>query len=360
VGIAAHPLNTHAQELITRPKSTLMTKSQKHLTLGGQAYFSTCGLYLIQGIFMIEAKTNICVCGCTFRRPKGLSDLISSFKTIIEPEGVILRFVIIDNDVTPSSQELVKTAARDFPWPLHYVHEPEAGIPIARNRALSVAGSEGYLAFVDDDETVTPNWLVELYRVAKETKATFVQGPVRMTVEKPEDRWWLGTIFFRQKGFDDGARRNESWTNNVLIDLDFVARNNCKFENRLRYDGGTDTLFFRDVVACGGKGYYAANAWVAEVQSPNRLTWKWAINRQFRYGTTRAMTALLRRSRPEAILYCLARGTGIAIVGLAMLCTTVIKGRRGFADGIALLSRAAGVLSGMVGHRALEYARAPT
>ncbi|MBB5721266.1 succinoglycan biosynthesis protein ExoM [Loktanella ponticola] len=306
---------------------------------------------------MNKAKTKICVCGCTFRRPKGLRDLISSYKTIIPPEGVDLRFVLIDNDVNPSSQEQIETAAKDFPWPLQYVHEPDAGIPIARNRALTAAGRDGYVAFVDDDETVTPTWLTELYRVATETNATFVQGPVRMTVEKPEDRWWLDTIFFRQKEFADGASRHESWTNNVLIDLDFITRKKCRFENRLRYDGGTDTLFFRDIIACGGKGFYAADAWVQEVQPPGRLTWKWAINRQFRYGSTRAMTALLRRSRPQATLYCLARGTAIAGVGLAMMLTAVVKGKRGFADGIALLSRSAGILSGMVGHRTLEYAR---
>jgi succinoglycan biosynthesis protein ExoM len=340
-------------------KSTLMTKSQNRRIVTSQAIFARAIDILIQGIFMIQTKTKICVCGCTFRRPKGLTDLISSYKTLIEPENVELSFVIIDNDVTPSSQELVEAAAKDFPWPLRYVHEPDPGIPIARNRGLKAAGREGYLAFVDDDETVTANWLVELYRVAKETNATFVQGPVRMTVDRAEDRWWLSTVFFNQGNFEDGAPRHESWTNNVLIDLDFVARNGCKFENRLRYDGGEDTLFFRDIVACGGNGFYAAHAWVTEVQPASRLTWKWAINRQLRYGSTRAMTALLRRSRTEATLYCLVRGIGIASVGLVMLCTTVFKGKRGFANGVALLSRAAGILSGMVGRRTLEYARAP-
>ena len=306
---------------------------------------------------MISAKTKVTVGACTFRRPDGLTDLIESYRSLNVPDEIELTFIVIDNDLTPSSYEVFEQITRDFPWPFRYVHEPEPGIPIARNRVVQEAGTEGYLIFVDDDETVTPNWLVELWRIEQETNATFVQGPVQMLVDNNEDEWWLKTLFFRQKEFADGASRIESWTNNVLVDLAFLTENDCRFENRLRYDGGTDTLFFQDIVNSGGSGAYAANAWVREVQPPNRLTWKWAINRQFRYGTTRAMTVLLRRSRLEATLYCLVRGCGMAVVGIGFLVTALLRGRIGIANGVALLSRSAGILSGMVGRRKLEYAR---
>lgn len=306
---------------------------------------------------MPQDKAKIFITACTFRREQGLSDLLRSCRSIRVPDDCDLTFIIIDNDVTNSSQAVFEREIQDFPWPCRYVHEPEPGIPIARNRAISEAGEEGYLVFVDDDETVTEDWIVELWRVAKETGATFVQGPVRMLVDDTADTWWLRTLFFRQKSFADGAMRTESWTNNVLVDLAFVARKNCRFEDRLRYDGGTDTLFFQDIINCGGTGAFAANAWVCEVQPSNRLTWTWAVKRQYRYGTTRAMTVMLRRSRMEATLYCLLRGGAMATVGLGFLVTALLSGRRGIANGVALLSRSAGILAGMVGRRALEYAR---
>lgn len=306
---------------------------------------------------MTSLKTKIFVSACTFQRPDGLVDLIQSYRTLNVPSDIELAFIIVDNDVEPSSREVFEHATQNFPWPFHYVHEAEPGIPIARNRALQSAGNEGYLVFVDDDETVSQDWLVELWRVAKMTGATFVQGPVRMLVDDQSDNWWLHTLFFRQKNFADGAARTESWTNNVMVDLSFVDRTDCRFENRLRYDGGTDTLFFQDIVNAGGNGAYAANAWVCEVQPQNRLTWKWAINRQFRYGSTRAMTVLLRRPRWEAILYCLVRGGGMAVMGVGLLFTVILRGKLGLANGVALLSRSAGIFAGMVGRRTLEYAR---
>lgn len=302
-------------------------------------------------------KTKVCICVCTFRRPEGLVDFITSCRGVNVPDDATLEIVVVDNDVTPSSQDIFQQEMQDFPWPSRYVHEPEPGIPSARNRALQEAGHEGYAVFVDDDETVSPEWITELFRVAKETKATFVQGPVQMTVDDDNDSWWLTTRFFLQNTFEDGAKIVESWTNNVMIDLAFTTEKGSRFEDRLRFDGGSDTLFFQDIISDGGTGAFAAHAWVHEVQPPNRLTWKWAINRQYRYGATRAMTVLLRRSRREATMYCLVRGCGMAAVGLALLVTTVVKGRQGIANGTALLARSAGILSGMVGKRALEYAR---
>lgn len=304
-----------------------------------------------------QVMVDVIVCVCTFRRPEGLRDLFQSFQTLVVPDDMRVRFAVIDNDEHPSSRAAFEDLASALPWPAQYIHEPEPGIPAARNRALQDAGRAGYLVFVDDDETVSPHWLAELWRVARTTNATFVQGPVEMRVAEEKDRWWLKSIFFRPRTFPDGAPRHESWTNNVMVDLDFVSRMECRFDDNLRFDGGSDTLFFQDIIRNGGSGAFAAKAWVAEVQTPARLTWKWAINRQFRYGTTRARVALLRSSFWKALLYCTVRGVAMAAVGTLLLPTILFRGRVGAADSIAYLARAAGVLSGVIGYRRLEYAR---
>ncbi|SDF18544.1 glycosyltransferase [Limimaricola pyoseonensis] len=299
----------------------------------------------------------ITICACTYRRPKGLTALLRSCRALRTRPDFDLRFVVLDNDDTPSAREVVARETRDFPWPCRYLHAPEPGIPVVRNRALEAAGETGFIVFVDDDETVTPDWLLALWDTQRATGATFVQGPVRMLVHDARDEWWLSTLFFRQRRFADRAKRQESWTNNVIVDLDFVARTGCRFEERLRYDGGTDTLFFQDIVRHGGRGAYAAEAWVCELQPKSRLTWRWAVNRQFRYGATRAMTVRLREPPGRAAAYCLLRGAGMAVVGTGLLASAALRGRVGIADGVALWSRAAGIVSGMAGLRKLEYAR---
>ena len=213
------------------------------------------------------------------------------------------------------------------------------------------------MAFVDDDETVAPDWLVELVAVARDTGAAFVQGPLTMTVENSEDSWWLESGFFRQKSFADRALRHESWTNNVLIDLAFIIGHGCRFDAALQFDGGGDTLFFQDVVAAGGEGRFAAKAIVYEVQSPKRLTWKWALLRHYRYGITRANTSLLRRSRLRSLGYCGLRGSAMLVLGILSMPRGFLLGRRGFADGLALIARGCGVILGFFGGKRREYSR---
>lgn len=302
----------------------------------------------------------ITVCACTYQRPKGLTNLLDSLRALAMPVETIVEFCVVDNDICPSAQTLVEAVATDFPAPLRYVHESQAGIPYARNRALREAGSEGFVVFVDDDETVDSQWLIELYRAAKTTGATFVQGPVKMLVEDPADQWLLETALFRQRTFPDLSPRHESWTNNVMLDIGFVNRTACLFDEALRYDGGSDTLFFRDVVRKGGSGCFAANAIVYEIQAKSRLTLRWSVQRQYRYGITRANTMMLRESKLRARLYCLVRGTGMLGWGLACLIAMPVNGRRAIADGVAFLARGTGVLLGGVGVRKQEYARDET
>lgn len=297
------------------------------------------------------------ICVCTFRRPDSLTALLRSLAKSQTVPDADISLIVIDNDTEAKLAPLVETLAGELRWPVRYVHEPEAGISPARNRAIEEAGQSGYMLFVDDDETVAIDWLPELVSAVRKTKATFVQGPVVMTVEDRGDEWFLESVFFKQKTFEDGTPRHESWTNNVAIDLAFLHRTGCRFEHALRFEGGEDTLFFQDIIRAGGNGIYAAKAKVFEVQPKDRLTWSWALNRQYRYGVTRANTALMRSGRVSATMYCLVRSAGMFTVGLGHMMSALVRGKRGIANGTAFIARAAGVLMGCFGARKLVYAR---
>jgi len=302
-------------------------------------------------------QERLVICVCTFRRADGLRELFGSFVELKVGSGLDLSIVVVDNDEVPSSQDIVGSLSEDLDWPVRYVHEPEPGIPSARNRAIREAGTEGYMVFVDDDETVDPNWVSELITVINETQASFVQGPMVMKVDDPDDAWFLDTALYKQKTFPDRTKRHESWTNNVAIDLGFLSQTGCKFDNALRFDGGSDTLFFQDIVREGGKGVFAAKAIVFEVQPKSRLSWRWAIRRQYRYGMTRANTMRLRSSRISALSYCVIRGGAMMMFGLGHLLTGIVRGRKGIANGMAYIARGCGVWMGCLGARRLEYAR---
>lgn len=306
---------------------------------------------------MNKAKSKVTIGACTFRRQDGLRDLLASIAKLRCDADVSIDIVIVDNDETPSAKELVQSLAPDLPWPCRYIHEPRPGIPQARNRILEECLGSDFLLFVDDDETVDPELLNEHLRIQKQTGAQFVQGPCIMTVPDTSDAWWLDTAFFKQKTFADAAPRYESWTNNVLIEMQFVERNNVRFDDMLRYAGGSDTLFFQDIVRAGGKGAFAAKAIVYEVQTKSRLNWRWALNRQYRYGVTRANTQLLRKSKPQALIWCFFRSFVMIVAGFLLTLTALYKGKIGLANGAALIARGWGLATGAFGFRADEYAR---
>jgi len=305
----------------------------------------------------LSTMKRIVISACTYKRPDGLMTLLSSLAEIQTPEDAQLSVRIIDNEPTPAAKELVEKCAKDMPTPLHYAHEPEGGIAPARNRALNEAKDDDFLVFVDDDETVAKDWLLELWDCQKRNKAEFVQGPVTLTVEDKADEWWVETLLFRQKTFPDNAPRHESWTNNVMIDMSFVRAHNLQFDPSLKYDGGSDTLFFQKMCKAGGKGVFAAKAIVYEIQPESRLTWKWATKRQFRYGNTRAMVARKTKTKLKAFLDSFVRAGACGVFGLLHLPTTIVKGRVGFANSLAYFARGCGILWGLTGKRYLEYQR---
>src|SRR3954471_8661560 len=96
------------------------------------------------------------ICICTFRRPF-LAETLRSLAAL-EREGTDVRLIIADNDKVPSAKSLVDQAREGFPFPVTYLHAPSSNICIARNACLDAALAD-YVAFIDDDETVSPQWL---------------------------------------------------------------------------------------------------------------------------------------------------------------------------------------------------------
>ncbi len=302
----------------------------------------------------------VVISACTYKRPEGLKALLESLQEIEIPRDIALSIRIIDNEDMPAAEELVRQFSEDMPCPLYYVNETDPGIAPARNRALIEAKGDDFLAFIDDDETAHKAWLKELLQAQKENHAQFVQGPVVMTVEDNKDAWWLETILFKLKDFPNHAERHEAWSNNVLIDMNFVREHDLAFDPALRFDGGEDTLFFQQMTAKRGKGVFASHAIVYETQPKERLNWSWAIRRQFRNGNTRAMIA--RKTKPplKAFLHSTIRAAGCFVFSLIHLPAALIKGRVGVANCMAYAARCAGVLWGIVGRQYLEYNRSKT
>ncbi|MEM9990002.1 MAG: glycosyltransferase, partial [Pseudomonadota bacterium] len=100
--------------------------------------------------------TDLIVGICTFRRPS----VIETIKSVDAQIGRRAdRIIVVDNDDMPTAQQSVE--ALSLKTPITYIHASGRNISIARNACLDAAGP-CHFAFLDDDETASPEWLTAM------------------------------------------------------------------------------------------------------------------------------------------------------------------------------------------------------
>jgi GT2 family glycosyltransferase len=103
----------------------------------------------------------ISVIVCTYNRSAPLRVTLDSLRSLHVPPGLVWELVIVDNNSSDDTEQVVREFQRTAPFDVRYVFESEQGHSHARNRG--VQESKGHvLAFTDDDVTVDARWLHEL------------------------------------------------------------------------------------------------------------------------------------------------------------------------------------------------------
>jgi len=241
------------------------------------------------------------ICICTFRRPF-LAETLASIAAL-EVKNLDVRVIIADNDTVPSAQELVEASRADFGWPITYVHAPAANICIARNACLDAASAD-YVAFIDDDETVSPQWLSQLLSKAQESGADAVLGPVMAVYDPRTPDWMVRGDFHSTLPVSVNGAIRTGYTCNVLIRRaePFAA---LRFDLSLGRSGGEDTDYFYRLTSLGGTIAEAPDALVYEPVPSDRAAMAWLIRRRLRMGQTHGK--LIAGSRPVAAAIAMAK-----------------------------------------------------
>jgi glycosyltransferase involved in cell wall biosynthesis len=104
----------------------------------------------------------ISVIVCTYNRSALLRSALDSLQRMKIPAGLAWELIIVDNNSSDDTQAVVSEYRRTAPFDVRYVFEGIQGHSRARNRGI-VESRGGILAFTDDDVTVEPEWLSELW-----------------------------------------------------------------------------------------------------------------------------------------------------------------------------------------------------
>ncbi len=299
------------------------------------------------------------ICVITLRRPDGLRRLIESLTTLTFPtHPARIELIIVSNDADQNLDALSADLRRLTDLPLRCAIEPRRGIPFARNRSVALVPEEADFAlFVDDDETVTPNWLDELLRVQAEHNADVVAGPVVPHFMQTPPDWIIRGRFLELHRHHTGATIDRAFTGNALVRTTVLRNMSPPFDERLALTGGSDTHFFRRVHAAGYHMVWADEAIAYDWVPPSRITTHWILQRAYRYGVN---TPLIEKAVGRASLVVPRTaliGVYRILKGTIFLLPSLFLGRHQVVTYLRHICYGAGMLAGLCGSRYDEYQR---
>jgi succinoglycan biosynthesis protein ExoM len=265
-------------------------------------------------------ETSVCICIATYRRSAELTRLLRSLSTLaLRKSGrVSVRIAIADNDPDGSSLSTVRDAASYLKIPILYEIEPSSGVSFARNQTVRMAGKCDFVAFVDDDEFVEPQWLDELLSTQALYNADVVLGPVLPAFDYEPPPWMVKGRFFERPRHATGTSLHYGRTGNALVTKRVLDGIRGPFDPSFALCGGEDTLLFKQLLVAGARIVWCDEAIVTEVNSAGRNA-RWFLRRAFGSANTHDFSQqALGMSLPRWLLalkgLALSAGGALALV----------------------------------------------
>lgn len=303
----------------------------------------------------------------TYKRPEGLSRLLDSLSGLKMLPDVTVQIVVADNEGDGGQGMGVVTRLIEggkYPHRIRAVGVSDRGVAAVRNRLLQESfGVDGadYLAMVDDDEWVEPEWLSSLINTQRQTQADVVWGHVIPDFNGYTIPWAKDLRIYYRRAYPEGVIPDLCGTTSVLIAKSLPCGKDGKehhvFDMDFSMTGGEDMEFFTRLRKIKGfQGAFAPRAISHEVFPVSRMNKKWALQRYFRIGTTdmRILKKHHLLSSPQSICLELVRIV-VAILQGSLLSMIFFWDEGRQMVGLTRVFRQFGKISGLLGHYKSEY-----
>lgn len=220
----------------------------------------------------------------TMYRPKGLETAFLS-AAAQRVEGYEIEIVIADNSPDASAKAQAEALFEKAGLKTVYISVPEPGIANVRNAALSVA-SGNFIAFLDDDQDATPNWLPSMIAQCKADNscAVFAHIEGRSDIDIINKSSRLSFFSRRHDEKPSGPTTKFYGCGASLVDLSKIDPALIDFDPARNQTGGEDDAFFSAIQQAGGKFSWSAEALVYEDIPQNRMSKRYICQRSFAFG----------------------------------------------------------------------------
>lgn len=114
---------------------------------------------------------------CTYNRASFLRHTLHALADATRPRDCRVEILIVDNNSTDDTRDVVARSAAASPLPIEYLFEARQGKSFALNTGLAKATGD-VLALTDDDVQPDPRWLERIVRAFRENDIVFAFGKV--------------------------------------------------------------------------------------------------------------------------------------------------------------------------------------
>jgi succinoglycan biosynthesis protein ExoM len=254
-------------------------------------------------------RTDCSITIVTYKRPAMLRKLLQSIGAQRCVGHYTTEIIVVDNDPQRSGEPVVQDFKNGLSHKLLYFVQPKKNISLSRN--LAVANARGsYIAFIDDDEYATENWLAQMIDTAVRFDADGVFGPVVPDFHPYTPAWLRNGHFFEETlvKLPTGSPAADTWSGNCLIKAPLLKSLPGPFDESLGTTGGEDTNLFDKLAGRGARFVYCAEAVVYEAVPPERTTVSYLMRKALRGGNVHTRRTLeQKRGKAIARLFMVAK-----------------------------------------------------
>lgn len=154
---------------------------------------------------MITTPLRLDVIVPTYERPRSLRRTLETLLMAPVPEGLVARVIVVHNDFSDKTAEVIRDFSDRFVGRVAYVRERRRGKSYALNTALATTQAD-LIGLVDDDEEIDPGWYEAIVAAFADESVDFIGGPCLPCWGAVPPSWlpvqWRGVIGF----VDDGDR----------------------------------------------------------------------------------------------------------------------------------------------------------
>jgi succinoglycan biosynthesis protein ExoM len=230
-----------------------------------------------------DLNKNVSVCICTYKRPALLKRLLSELERQ-ETAGLFSYSVVVaDNDEAQSAWATISEFVARSTVPVTYCVEPRQSIALARNKAVENASGD-FIAFIDDDEFPTVDWLLNLFASCAKYRVDGVLGPVKRHFDEQPPRWILKSSFYERPTYPTGyvLHWREGRSGNLFVKGELLKGEAAPFNPQFRT--GEDQDFLRRMMEANHTFIWCNEAVVFEVVPPIRWNRKFMLKRALLRG----------------------------------------------------------------------------